>query len=182
MPRAFLRSFDFESSDYSCSFLLPRQNPLFGKFTTRDSLETDGLWDVYNDFAMGNCAETAAEKHAITRQALDQHALESYARAARAWKEGAFDAEVVPITIKGKKGDTVVREDEEYKKVIPDKVPTLRSAFKQGGVITAANSSPLSDGASALILTSALKAEELGLKPLAKILCAPPELFFFPSL
>jgi len=151
-------------------FLLPRQNPLFGKFTARDSLETDGLWDAYNDFAMGNCAEASAEKHGITRESLDQHALESYARAARAWKEGAFDSEIVPITIKGKKGDTVVREDEEYKKVIPDKVPTLRSAFKQGGMITAANSSPISDGASALILTSALKAEELGLKPLAKIL------------
>jgi acetyl-CoA C-acetyltransferase len=151
-------------------FLLPRQNPLFGKFETRDSLETDGLWDVYNNFAMGNCGEHAAEKHGISRESLDSHALESYARAARAWASGAFDAEVVPITIKGKKGDTVVREDEEYKKVIPDKVPLLRSAFKQGGIITAANSSPLSDGASALILMSAAKAEELGLKPLAKVL------------
>ena len=120
---------------------------------------------------MGNCGEHAAEKHGITRESLDSHALESYARAARAWQSGAFNAEVVPITIKGKKGDTVVREDEEYKKVIPDKVPLLRSAFKQGGVITAANSSPLNDGASALILMSAAKAEELGLKPLAKILC-----------
>ncbi|PPQ69566.1 hypothetical protein CVT26_001568 [Gymnopilus dilepis] len=151
-------------------FLLPRQNPTFGKFTTKDSLETDGLWDVYNNFAMGNCGESAAEKHGITREQVDSHALESYARAARAWKEGAFDAEIVPITIKGKKGDTVVREDEEYKKVIPDKVPSLRSAFKQGGIITAANSSPLSDGASALILMSASKAGELGLKPLAKVI------------
>ncbi|KAF8165419.1 peroxisomal 3-ketoacyl-CoA-thiolase [Crassisporium funariophilum] len=151
-------------------FLLPRQNPLFGKFQTRDSLENDGLWDVYNNFAMGNCGEHSAEKYGISRESVDSHALESYARAARAWKEGAFDAEIVPITIKGKKGDTVVREDEEYKKVIPDKVPSLRSAFKQGGIITAANSSPLSDGASALILMSAAKAEELGLKPLAKII------------
>jgi acetyl-CoA C-acetyltransferase len=183
MPRkSLLRSINPDRLIFfSFSFLLPRQNPMFGKFTTRDSLETDGLWDVYNDFAMGNCAEAAAEKHGITREAVDQHALESYARAARAWKEGAFDAEIVPITIKGKKGDTVVREDEEYKKVIPDKVPSLRSAFKQGGLITAANSSPISDGASALVLTSALKAEELGLKPLAKILCEPPESFTFPS-
>lgn len=110
-------------------------------------------------------------KHGISRESVDSHALESYARAARAWEEGAFDAEIVPITIKGKKGDIVVREDEEYKKVIPEKVPSLRSAFKQGGIITAANSSPLSDGASALILASASKAEELGLKPLAKIIC-----------
>ncbi|KAF9569029.1 peroxisomal 3-ketoacyl-CoA-thiolase [Agrocybe pediades] len=151
-------------------FLLPRQNPLFGKFTAIDSLENDGLWDVYNNFAMGNCGEAAAVKYGISREAVDSHALESYARAARAWKEGAFDAEIVPITVKGKKGDIVVREDEEYKKVLPEKVPSLRSAFKQGGIITAANSSPLSDGASALILMSATKAQELGLKPLAKII------------
>ena len=120
---------------------------------------------------MGNCGEVAAEKHGISRQSLDEHAIESYKRAARAWKEGAFDAEIVPITVKGKKGDTVVREDEEYNRVIFDKVPTLKSAFKQGGVITAANSSPLSDGASALVLTSADKAKELGLTPLAKVIC-----------
>ncbi|KAG2013738.1 3-ketoacyl-CoA thiolase [Coprinopsis cinerea AmutBmut pab1-1] len=150
-------------------FLLPRQNPAFGKFTTRDSLENDGLWDVYNNFAMGNCGEHAAEKHGLTRQSLDEHAIESYKRAARAWKEGAFDAEVVPVTVKGKKGDTIVREDEEFTRVIFDKVPSLRSAFKNGGVITAANSSPLSDGASALILMSADKAKELGLAPLAKV-------------
>lgn len=151
-------------------FLLPRQNPAFGKFTARDSLENDGLWDVYNNFAMGNCGEVAAEKHGISRQSLDEHAIESYKRAARAWKEGAFDAEIVPITVKGKKGDTIVREDEEYNRVIFDKVPSLKSAFKQGGVITAANSSPLSDGASALVLMSAEKAKELGITPLAKVI------------
>ena len=125
---------------------------------------------------MGNCAEHSAEKHGISRESLDSHALESYSRAARAWQSGAFDAEIVPVTVKGKKGDTIVREDDEYKKVIPDKVPTLRSAFKQGGIITAANSSPLSDGASALILMSASKAKELGLKPLAKVLCKSIEI------
>jgi acetyl-CoA C-acetyltransferase len=150
---------------------LPRQNPAFGKFTARDSLENDGLWDVYNNFAMGNCGEVAAEKHGISRQSLDEHAIESYKRAARAWKEGAFDAEIVPITVKGKKGDTIVREDEEYNRVIFDKVPSLKSSFKQGGVITAANSSPLSDGASALVLMSADKAKELGITPLAKVIC-----------
>jgi len=120
---------------------------------------------------MGNCGESAAVKHEVSREAQDAHAIESYKRAERAWKSGAFDAEIVPITVKGKKGDTVVREDEEYKRVIFDKVPSLRSAFKQGGTITAANSSPLSDGASALILMSAEKASELGLQPLAKIIC-----------
>lgn len=153
------------------SFLLPRQNPAFGKFTTRDSLEADGLWDVYNDFAMGNCGENAAEKYQIDRQSQDSHAIESYKRAARAWEAGAFDAEIIPITVKGKKGDTIVCEDEEYKRVIFDKVPSLRSAFKKDGTITAANSSPISDGASALILMSAEKASELGLKPLAKVIC-----------
>lgn len=122
---------------------------------------------------MGNCAELCAERHDISRESLDAHAIESYKRAERAWKEGAFDAEVVPVVIKGKKGDTVVKEDEEYKKVIYEKVPTLKSAFKQGGRITAANSSSLNDGASALILMSAEKAKELGVKPLAKIICEP---------
>lgn len=158
----------FESMS-NAPFLLPRQNPAFGKFTTRDSLETDGLWDVYNDFAMGNCGESAAVKYGIDRQSQDTHAIESYKRAARAWESGAFDTEIIPVTVKGKKGDTVVREDEEFRRVIFDKVPTLRSVFKKDGTITAANSSPISDGASALILTSVEKAKELGLKPLAKV-------------
>lgn len=150
-------------------FLIPRTNPAFGKFTAIDSLETDGLWDTYNNQAMGCCGEAAAEKYGITRESQDAHAVESYKRAEKAWKEGAFDAEIVPITVKGKKGDTIVKEDDEYKRIIYEKVPSLRSAFKQGGSITAANSSPLSDGASAVILMSAEKAKELGLKPLAKI-------------
>ncbi|KAJ6509892.1 peroxisomal 3-ketoacyl-CoA-thiolase [Mycena vitilis] len=151
-------------------FLLPRQNPAFGKFTAIDSLENDGLWDVYNNQAMGNCGESAAEKHGITRESQDQHAIESYKRAERAWSAGVFAAELAPLTVKGKKGDVVVKEDEEYKRVIYEKVPSLKSAFKQGGSITAANSSPLNDGASALILMSAEKAKELGLTPLAKII------------
>lgn len=153
------------------SFLIPRQNPAFGKFQTTDSLEYDGLWDIYNNFAMGNCGESAAAKYNISRESQDAHAIESYRRAERAWKSGAFDAEIVPVTVKGKKGDTVVREDEEYKRVIYEKVPSLRSAFKKDGTITAANSSPLNDGASALILMSAEKAKELGLTPLAKVVC-----------
>ncbi|KIY51602.1 thiolase [Fistulina hepatica ATCC 64428] len=151
-------------------FLLPRQNPIFGKFTAIDSLENDGLWDVYNDFAMGNCGETAAEKYGISRQSQDEHCVESYRRAERAWKSGAFNAEVAPVTVKGKKGDTIVTEDEEYKRIIYEKVPTLRSAFRKDGTITAANSSPLNDGASALVLMSAEKAAELGIKPLAKVI------------
>ena len=123
---------------------------------------------------MGNCGEHAAEKHGISRQDQDAHAIESYRRAEKAWKSGAFDAEIAPVTVPGKKGDTIVREDEEYKRIIYEKVPSLRSAFKKDGSITAANSSPLSDGASALILMSAEKAQEHGLKPLAKIICNFP--------
>lgn len=144
---------------------------MFGKFETRDSLENDGLWDVYSNFAMGNCGEIAAEKYDISRVSLDEHAIDSYKRADRAWKEGVFNAEIAPVTIKGKKGDTVIKEDEEYKKVMFEKVPSLKSAFKAGGRITAANSSNLNDGASALILMSAEKAKELGVKPLAKVIC-----------
>ena len=148
---------------------------MFGKFEARDSLENDGLWDVYNKFAMGNCAEATADKHQITREEMDKHAIESYQRSATAWKSGAFDAEIAPVTVKGKKGDTIVREDEEYKKVFFEKIPTLPGAFKRpGGKVTAANSSNLNDGASALILMSAAKAAELGVKPLAKIVCGSP--------
>ncbi|KAI0939142.1 hypothetical protein AcV5_000639 [Taiwanofungus camphoratus] len=151
-------------------FLLPRQNPAFGKFETKDSLQNDGLWDVYNDFAMGNCGEAAAEKFQISRESQDAHAIESFKRAERAWQSGAFNSEVAPVTIKGKKGDTIVKEDEQYKRVIYEKVSTLSPAFKKGGTITPANSSPLNDGASALVLMSAEKAKELGVKPLAKVI------------
>ena len=169
-----LRKFSLPLSDpylIPLRFLLPRQNPVFGQFTTKDALELDGLWDVYNQFAMGNCGEHAAERHGISRQDQDAHAIESYKRSDKAWKSGAFDAEIAPVTVPGKKGDTIVREDEEYKRVIYEKIPSLRSAFKKDGTITPANSSPLSDGASALILMSAEKAQQLGLTPLAKIIC-----------
>jgi len=120
---------------------------------------------------MGNCGEACAEKHGIPRESQDAHAIESYKRADRAWKAGVFNAEIAPVTIKGKKGDTIVKEDEEYKKVIFEKIPTLGTSFKKGGTITAANSSNLNDGASALILMSAERAKELGAKPLARVIC-----------
>lgn len=121
---------------------------------------------------MGNCGESAAEKHGISRESQDSHAIESYKRAARAWSEGAFANEIASVTIKSKKGDIIVKEDEEYKKVIFEKIPTLSPSFKKnGGTITAANASNLNDGASAVILMSAEKAKELNVKPLAKIIC-----------
>lgn len=160
------------SFDFAFSFLIPRSPPPYGNFQAKDALISDGLWDVYNNVHMGVCGENAAKKHGITREDQDAHAIESYKRAERAWKSGAFDAEIAEVVISSKKGDIVVREDEEYKNIKYDKVPTLKPSFqKENGTITPANSSPLNDGASAVILMSASKAAELGIKPLAKIVC-----------
>lgn len=153
------------------SFLMPRQPPSFGHVTAQDSLVVDGLFDVYNKFAMGNCGEHTAKKYEISRESQDDHAIESYRRVERAYAEGKFDAELCPVTIKGKKGDTVVKEDEEYKKVFYEKIRTLRPVFaKEGGSITAANASKLNDGASAVVLMTEEKMKALGVKPLARIL------------
>jgi len=152
-------------------YYLPRVNTAFGHITAKDSLLVDGLWDVYNDFHMGNCAEKAAKDHSITREMQDGHAIESYKRAEQAWKNGAFNAELAPVTITDKKGNkTMVTEDEAYKVVKYDKIPTLKPVFLKDGSVTAANASALNDGASAVVLMSAAKAQELGLTPLAKII------------
>jgi acetyl-CoA acetyltransferase len=155
------------------SFLTPRHPPSFGHMTSSDSLVIDGLFDVYNKCAMGNCAEHTAKKYEISREAQDDHCIESYKRVERAWAEGKFEAEIAPVTIKGKKGDTVVKEDEEYKKVFYDKVRGLRPVFQKDGTVTAANASTLNDGASAVILMTEEKVKETGVKPLAKILGKP---------
>ena len=153
-------------------YYLPRTNPAFGHVQSTDGLLKDGLWDVYNDFHMGNCAENAARKHNITREDQDGHTIQTYKRAEAAYAKGAFDAELIPITIKDKKGkETVISQDEDYTKVIYEKIPTLKPVFQKDGTVTAANASNLNDGASALIVMSARKAQELGLKPLARIVC-----------
>ena len=120
---------------------------------------------------MGLCAELCASEHNYSREAQDDFALESYKRSAAAWEAGKFDQEVVPVMIPQRKGDPVAFDrDEEYTKVNVDKVPQLRPVFKKDGTITAANASSLNDGAAALVLMSAEKAAELGLKPVAKII------------
>ncbi len=134
-----------------------------------DGLVKDGLWDVYNNYHMGNAAELCATELNITREEQDEYAINSYKRAAAAWEKGLFADEIVPVTIKGRKGDIVVDEDEEYKNVRFDKIPSLRPVFVKDGTVTAANASTINDGASALVLMSKEKAEELGLKPIAKI-------------
>jgi len=150
---------------------MPRAPPPYGHFQAKDALINDGLWDVYNNVHMGVCGESSAKKHGITREDQDAHAIESYKRAERAWKSGKFDAEIAEVTVSSKKGDTIVREDEEYKNIKYDKVAGLKPSFQKDGTITPANASPLNDGASAVILMSAAKAQELGVKPLAKIIC-----------
>lgn len=147
-----------------------RNGVKLGDIKMRDGMVLDGLWDVYNNKHMGNCAETCAKEYNFSREDQDNFALESYKRAADAWSAGKFADEVVPVEVPQRKGDPVqVTEDEEYKNVRTDKVPQLRPAFDREGTITAANASTLNDGASALILVSKEKMEELGLTPIAKI-------------
>lgn len=141
----------------------------YGNGVVVDGLAKDGLVDVYGNVPMGNCAELCASDMKFTREEQDAFAIESYKRSAAAWTAGKFKEEVVPVTVKTKKGDVDFVEDEEYKNVNFDKIPTLKPAFTKDGTVTAANASTMNDGAAALVLMSKEKAEALGLKPLAKI-------------
>ncbi|MCW3169023.1 acetyl-CoA C-acyltransferase [Chryseobacterium sp. 09-1422] len=142
-----------------------------GDVKMQDGMVLDGLTDVYNKVHMGVCAEKCATDYHFTREDQDNFAIESYKRSAKAWSEGKFADEVVSVSIPQRKGDPIIfSEDEEYKAVNFDRLPTLPTVFKkEEGTVTAANASTLNDGASALILVSKEKMEELGLKPLAKI-------------
>ena len=141
----------------------------YGNAQLIDGLAKDGLTDVYGDFPMGNCAELCAKEMNFSRESQDAFAIESYKKSAAAWSAGKFKDEVVEITVKTKKGDVLFSEDEEYKNVNFEKIPTLKPVFIKEGTVTAANASTMNDGAAALVLMSKEKAEELGLKPLAKI-------------
>ena len=135
-----------------------------------DGLVNDGLTDVYNDQHMGLCAELCASEHSFSREDQDAFALESYRRSAAAWEAGKFAREVVPVAVPQRRGDDVIVDtDEDFSKVRHDKVPALRPVFKKDGTITAANASNINDGACAMVIMSADKAAEMGLKPLAKI-------------
>jgi acetyl-CoA C-acetyltransferase len=136
-----------------------------------DGLIKDGLWDVYNDYHMGSAAELCASECGFSREEQDAFAISSYKKSQAAQSAGKFDSEIIPVEVKDRKGDiTVVSKDEEPAAVKFDKIPGLKPAFKKDGTVTAANASTLNDGAAALVLMSADKAKELGLKPLAKIL------------
>jgi acetyl-CoA C-acetyltransferase len=143
-----------------------------GDIKMQDGMVLDGLTDVYGKVHMGVCAEKCAVDYSFSREDQDNFAIESYKRSAKAWSEGKFAEEVIPVEIPQRKGDPVIfAEDEEYKAVNFDRIATLPTVFKkEEGTVTAANASTLNDGASALILVSKEKMEELGLKPLAKII------------
>jgi len=147
-----------------------RNGKKFGPATLEDGMQKDGLVDAYDHNAMGVCADLCAKEHNFSREDQDKFAIQSYERSAKAWKEGKFDNEVVPVEVPQRKGDPViVKEDEEFKNIKLEKIPQLRAAFSKEGTVTAANASTINDGAGAVILMSKEKAEELGLKPLATI-------------
>ena len=142
----------------------------YGHGQLLDGLMHDGLWEAYNQFPMGNCADNTAKEMNISREEQDEYAINSYKRAAKAWEAGKFQEEIVPVEVPQRKGDPLrISEDEEYKNVKFEKLPSLRPVFSKEGTVTAANASTINDGASALLLVSKEKAEELGLKPLFKI-------------
>ncbi len=135
-----------------------------------DGLQKDGLTDAYDHVAMGNCGDMTASKYKISRAAQDEYAINSYKRAAAATEGGFFKNEIIPVSIPQRRGDPIiVNEDEEYKNVKFDKIPSLRPAFNKDGTVTAANASTLNDGASALVLASAEAVQKYGLAPMAKI-------------
>ncbi|KAA8649591.1 hypothetical protein EYZ11_005957 [Aspergillus tanneri] len=140
------------------------QLPAFGDIKLQDGLIKDGLWDVYNQFHMGICAEQTAKKYEISREDQDQYAIQSYQRAQKAWDENKFADEIAPVTVKGKKGDIVVERDEGYENLRIDKMATLKPAFLRDGTgtVTAGNASTMNDGASALVLGSKEIAREFG--------------------
>jgi len=142
----------------------------YGNAELVDGLAKDGLWEVYNDFAMGNCGDHTAKELNITREEQDEYAISSYKRSADSWEQGLFDDEIVPVEVPQRRGEPlVINEDEEYKNVKFEKIPSLRPVFNKEGTVTAANASTINDGASALVLMSKKKADELGIKPVARI-------------
>ena len=147
-----------------------RTGQKFGPATLIDGMQKDGLVDVYDQNAMGVCADACAVEHDFSREEQDAFAIQSYQRSADAWSAGKFAQEVVPVEVPQRRGEPiVVSEDEEFKNVKLEKIPALRPAFTKDGTVTAANASTINDGAAALVLMSAEKAKELNLEPLATI-------------
>ncbi len=147
-----------------------RNGQKFGPSTIEDGMQIDGLVDVYEKAAMGVCADACAKKYGLTREEQDAFTIQSYERSAKAWSEGKFSNEVIPVSVPQRRGEPIIfSEDEEYKNVKMERISTLRPAFTKDGTVTAANASTINDGAAAMILMSGDKASDLGLKPLATI-------------
>ncbi|WP_445381881.1 acetyl-CoA C-acyltransferase [Robiginitalea sp. IMCC43444] len=147
-----------------------RNGQKFGPVNMEDGMQKDGLVDVYDQQAMGVCADACAEKYSFSREEQDAYAIQSYKRSEAAWAAGKFKQEVVPVAVPQRRGEPVmVSEDEEFRNVRMDKIPQLRPAFTKTGTVTAANASTINDGAAAMVLMSAEKAKALGLEPLARI-------------
>ncbi|XOV94562.1 MAG: acetyl-CoA C-acyltransferase [Bacteroidota bacterium] len=143
----------------------------YGNGQLVDGLMHDGLWEVYNGFPMGSCADNTAKEMKISREEQDAYAIQSYKRVAEASEKGEFKDEIIPVEIPQRKGDPILMDtDEEFKNVYFEKIPTLKPVFNPDGTVTAANASTINDGASAMVLMSKSKMESLGLKPVAKIL------------
>lgn len=152
-------------------YLLPkgRNGYKFGHGQVYDSMIYDGLWDVYNNIHMGNCAENCAKNFSISREMVDEYAIMSYKRALEAQKNGVFKDEIVPVKITSKTGDTFFDTDEDPSKVNFEKISTLKPVFDKNGVVTAANASNINDGAAAVMIMTEEKALSLGYKPLVEI-------------
>ena len=151
-------------------YISGRKATKLGNINVVDGLLLDGLTDVYDQKHMGTCGDLCASEYNFTREDQDNFAIESYNRSAKAWENGNFKNEIVPVEIPQRKGDPILfSEDEEYKNILKEKIPTLRPVFSKDGTVTAANASTLNDGAAALVIMSLDKANELNLKPLAKI-------------
>jgi acetyl-CoA C-acetyltransferase len=151
-------------------YLHMRNGTKFGPATLIDGMQKDGLVDAYDHNAMGTCADLCAKEYNFSREDQDAFAIKSYERSAKAWADGKFKDEVIPVEVPQRRGEPiVVSEDEEYKNVKMDKISSLRPAFTKDGTVTAANASTINDGAGAMVLMSETKAKELGLTPLAYI-------------
>ena len=151
-------------------YLHGRQGTKFGPTTLEDGMQKDGLVDAYDNVAMGVCADACATKFGFSREEQDAYAIQSYQRSTEAWKLGKFSDEIIPVEIPQRKGPSIfMDEDEEYKNVRMEKIPSLRAAFSKDGTVTAANASTINDGGAALVLMSEEKALELNLTPIAKI-------------
>ncbi|MBT8222230.1 MAG: acetyl-CoA C-acyltransferase [Eudoraea sp.] len=147
-----------------------RNGQKFGPATLLDGMQKDGLVDAYDQNAMGVCADACAAEYNFSREDQDAFAIQSYERSAAAWQAGRFAEEVIPVSVPQRRGEpVVVNEDEEYKNVKMEKIPSLRPAFTKEGTVTAANASTINDGAAALVLTSADLAKKMGLSILARI-------------